>query len=265
MKQGIILGIVLSLLLGTLLSASQAQTAESDGIARHLYVPILMYHYVGELPANSDRYRVNLTISPERFNDHMAYLAQEGYSTISIADLDTALRFGASLPEKPIVLTFDDGYTDHYSHVFPILQTYGFTGTFFIVTQFADDNRNGYMNWGQIVELSSAGMSIEPHSKTHADLRNRNLEFLTYEIVGSIESIAHYTGREPRVFSYPGGFYDENTLRVIASTNLLRAVTTRHGAWHGTYNRFELSRLRISNNTGIPELIYLLESSRNNR
>lgn len=186
-----------------------------DGTLRRIRVPILMYHYVSPLPPNADNIRIGLTLNPAMFRQHMQYLHDEDYHTISLYEMNDALENGATLPPKPVILTFDDGYIDHYVHVFPVLQEFNFTGTFFIATAFIDKNLSGYMNWQQINEMATAGMSMEAHTKNHIDLRNRDYNLLVYEIMGSIESLEAHTGITSRMFAYPVGRYDEDTLTVL--------------------------------------------------
>ena len=96
-------------------------------------VPVLMYHYVSALPPNPDGIRRDLTVSPENFEAQLQYLAEAGYHAITLTDLALHLTQGYPLPEKPIILTFDDGYSDAYKVVFPLLLDYGFTATFFVL------------------------------------------------------------------------------------------------------------------------------------
>lgn len=231
---------------------------QGDGTLRRLRLPILMYHYVSQLPPDADAVRTGLTLSPALFQQHIEYLANASYNTVSLYEMDAALMWGTELPENPVVLTFDDGYAEHYNFVFPVLREFEMTGTFFIITQFADNNTPNYLTWAQIEEMEAAGMSMEAHTKNHVDLRNRDYDYLVYEIVGSIESIEAHTGTRSRMFAYPVGRYDDNTLAVMASTDVLRAVTTEIGAWHTSYNRLQLPRMRITNETTVSGLIYLL-------
>ena len=165
---------------------------------------------------------------------------------------------GAELPPNPVILTFDDGYAEHYNYVFPLLRDFGMTGTFFVITQFADNNSQNYLTWAQIEEMQAVGMSMEAHTKNHVDLRNRDFDYLVFEIVGSIESIEAHTGNHSRMFAYPVGRYDNSTLAVMASTDVLRAVTTQLGTWQTSDNRLEVPRMRITNETTVSGLIYLL-------
>jgi peptidoglycan/xylan/chitin deacetylase (PgdA/CDA1 family) len=193
------------------------------------------------------------------FQAQMRYLQEQGYHTISLYQLDDALLHGESLPSQPVILTFDDGYIDHYISVFPALHSLGFTGTFFIITGRADANDPRYMNWHQIREMSDAGMSMESHTKTHQDLRNRDYEFLIYELQGSLESLQYYTGHMPHMFSYPAGEYDEATLVVLSQLPIWRAVTTQPGDFQTTDNRLEMPRIRIHSTTTVSSLAALLQ------
>ncbi len=237
-------------------------SVESDGTLRRINIPILMYHYVSELPPDADNIRKNLTLHPQLFADHLRYLKENGYSTISLYQAHQALMYGELLPPKPVILTFDDGYIDHFSIVFPLLQQYQMTGTFFIITHFADENRPGYLSWEHIEKMALAGMSMESHTKTHADLRSRSYDFLVYQFLGSMESLNARLPSPTRMFAYPVGYYDNQTLAVISTTPILRAVTTQFGSYQTTDNRYEMPRLRITDETGASGLRYLLNINR---
>ena len=142
-----------------------------------------MYHYLSSPPSDADRYRRDLSVSPELFEQHLAYLKEQGYQTISLDDLTYSLALGRPLPsgEKPILITFDDGYLDNYQNAFPLLQKYGFTGVFFVVTELAERASAGmiapdglryadaYMTWDQLRAMTAAGMEVECHARVHED------------------------------------------------------------------------------------------------
>ncbi len=86
-----------------------------------LIVPILMYHYVGNNPNPADLQRDTLSISPNKFNEQMKYLSDNGYAAISLDTLYAGLKKQVTLPNKSIILTFDDGYIDFYYNAYPIL------------------------------------------------------------------------------------------------------------------------------------------------
>ncbi|PWH14095.1 MAG: hypothetical protein DDG58_13100 [Ardenticatenia bacterium] len=229
-----------------------------DGVARTIDVPILMYHYISAPPPDADRYRRDLSLAPEDFEAHLAWLRSQGYQSITLHTLVFHLLAGWPLPEKPIVLTFDDGYRDHYTNAFPLLQKYGYVGTFFLVTRPIDDGDPNYLTWEMVTEMHRAGMSMQPHGYRHFDLKGKPIDFLIYEIVGAKEAIEARTGEIARFFCYPSGSYDRQTIRVLESAGFWAAVTTVPGRHQGTDRLFELERLRVRNTTSVEDLARLL-------
>ncbi|NDJ52768.1 MAG: polysaccharide deacetylase family protein [Chloroflexi bacterium] len=218
---------------------------QPDGVLRQLWVPILMYHYVSVPPDETDLIRVDLSVTPEKFREQMQWLADNGFTTISFYDLAAGLASGEALPEKPVILTFDDGYQDNYDNAFPILQEFGHVGTFFILTDFTDRGEAGYMTWQMYEEMIAAGMSIEVHGREHLDMANRDRPWLVFTLLGAAETIEANLGYQPRVLSYPAGSYDDLTLRVAQEAGYWVAVTTEWGALHSTETPLELRRIRI--------------------
>ncbi len=258
MKYALAFILLIATLLGTSAIAGDNPQPASATTLRRIRVPILMYHYVSDLPPRADNIRRGLTVTPAIFQSHMQYLHDQGFNTISLYDLNTALTQGTTLPPKPIVLTFDDGYLDAYTNVFPTLKQFGFVGTFFIITSRPDANDPLYMSWPQIKEMSDAGMSMEPHTKDHLDLRARDHDFLIYQMQGSIESLTAYTGRTPHMFAYPVGHYDAATIKVAKELGIWIAVTTRNGDLQTTSSRLRLPRYRIAGNMSAAALASVL-------
>lgn len=233
-------------------SPTPAPTPVEGGTS--LRVPILMYHYTSDPPTGADAIRMDLSVTPSLFESHLAYLRYAGYETITLEQLGYALSRQGSLPEKPVVLTFDDGYRDNYENAFPLLRQYGYTGVFFLVTQPIDQNHESYLTWDMVIEMHRAGMEFGSHSYRHSDLTGRDADFLVYEILGSKEAIEARTGQPVRFFSYPAGRYDEATIKVVSSANFWGAVTTRWGVDQSFDKRFELVRLRVRGTDTVPVL-----------
>ncbi len=222
-------------------------------------VPILMYHYVSELPPNADYLRRDLTLAPEKFKAQLQYLADAGYHTITLTDLYLHLKQGYPLPEKPVALTFDDGYRDAYEVVFPLLLDYGFTGTFFVLATPAHFESPDYLTWAQMNEMADAGMEMQSHGRDHVDLRNRSYDYLIYQTVGIQEALQYHTGRLPRFFCYPSGQYDADVIGVLESVGYWGAVTTAWGKTHTQDNLFEMPRVRIRGSDTLESFIDKLE------
>lgn len=224
-------------------------------------VPILMYHYISIPPEDADIYRTDLSVTPDNFRAQMQYLADNGHTPIDFYTLSRAIANLEPLPPKPVILTFDDGYLDNYENAYPILQQFGFVGTFFIPTEFIDNNRVGYMSWPMIEEMAASGHRFEPHSRTHPDLRDRENDYLIWEILGPQETLAFHIGYTPRYFSYPSGRYDDDVLAMMQRLDFWGAVTTMSGDELGYANRFDWPRLRVRNDTPLPEFIDLVNST----
>jgi len=238
---------------------TQALPTPSGTYSWTLMVPILMYHYISAPPADADVYRIDLSVTPDNFRAQLAWLRDNGYTAIDYYDLTMAIVGYSELPEKPVLLTFDDGYLDNYTNAFPLLQEYGFKGTFFVITEFIDSGREGYMTWPMIEEMARAGHRIESHSRTHPDLTEKDRDGLIWELLGSQQTLAAHIGYTPRYFCYPGGDYNEQTIALLRELDFWGAVTTANDTWHSYNERFEWGRLRIRNDTTVAELAQITD------
>lgn len=235
---------------------------EWDGTLRRMRVPVLMYHYVSAPPANSGDIRRDLSVSPENFRDQMKLLKEKGFNTITPDQLAGALLRGDKLPRNPILLTFDDGYEDAYKVAFPILKEFGFTGTFFVITGFIDEQRSGHITWAMAKEMVDGGMAIQSHSRTHKDMRGRAPEWLVDEIVPPRDQIEKNTGVQPRFFCYPSGGYDNTAIRELRSAGFIGGFTTNDGTYMYTDNMMRIPRVRIRGTTTLAQFEHLIRWDR---
>jgi peptidoglycan/xylan/chitin deacetylase (PgdA/CDA1 family) len=229
-----------------------------DGVARTVQLPILMYHYLSVPPAGADIYRQDLSVAPELFAAQLDALQAAGYSTISLYDLMANLTGGAPLPDKPVIITFDDGYRDNYENALPLLAERGMTAMFFVVTDFMDEERPEYLTWDMARAMRDAGMFIESHGRNHVSLAGKNPDYLVWQALGSLETIEYEMGVRPRFVSYPAGEYDELTKEIFHSAGYWAGLTTAQGATHSSEaDLFELKRVRVRGTTTPEELIRL--------
>lgn len=231
-----------------------------DGVVRRAAVPILMYHYVSTPPADADIYRRDLSVSPDLFAAQLDRLQADGYTTISLYDLMANLTQGAPLPEKPIILTFDDGYRDLYENALPRLRERGMVATIFVLTDFMDAGRPEYLTWDMARELLAAGISIESHGRNHVSLRGKDNDYLIWQALGSDQTIEHELGVRPRFVSYPAGEYDQSVIDIFQSANYWAGVTTGQGATHSSDDPFRLARIRVRGTTSPDDLAKLLSA-----
>jgi len=230
----------------------------ADGEVRTAKVPILMYHYLSDAPPNADIYRRDLSVPPSLFDAHLDRIAAEGYTVIRLYDLVAYLTEGTPLPEKSVVLTFDDGYRDNYENALPLLQEHGMTATFFVVMEFINRERPEYLTWPMVQEMAAAGMSIEAHGVDHTTLRGRSRADLEFQAIRSYETLQNALGVRARFISYPAGEFDEQTIELFQRADYWAGFTTVQGATHSSNDLFRLPRVRIRSTTTPDELARLL-------
>lgn len=216
-------------------------------------VPILMYHYVSVPPSGADKYRLDLSVTPDAFETQMDYLATNGYHPIQLADLANHLLNDTPLPDKPIVLTFDDGYADNYTNVFPTLRKFKFTATFFVITDFVNENRWGYLSWTQLAEMVKGGMEVGSHTVDHPDLYRKSRTFQNNQIAGSKKVIEANLPITVVSFSYPAGHYDSNTIAALRAAGYRAAVMEKGVGQNSSYKMYELGRIRVRGGYPIDE------------
>lgn len=166
--------------------------------AADLRVPILTYHYIANNPNPKDRARNALSVPPDKFEAQMLYLAQNGYTPITLDTLYGIYSKQTTAPVKPVVLTFDDGYIDFYTIAFPILRRFNFHAVSFIPTGLIGGSY--YMNWNQIKEMASSGLvTFESHTVSHSYLPSFN------QLLDSKNILQANTGYPVNFIAYPSG------------------------------------------------------------
>ena len=185
----------------------------------------------------------------------MNYLFMHGYRTISVEQLTQAIRFGAQLPSRPILLTFDDGSETVYTEALPIMQIYGFTGTAYIVDNYIGATR--YMNKIQIRALYEAGWEIGSHSLSHHDMTTRPAK-QEEEIVKSRQRLASYLEVPINSFAYPFGAYDSDSLHFVKLAGYSAAMGLGNRSIQGKVNIFYLYRQSVSAGMTLEMFVNLL-------
>jgi peptidoglycan/xylan/chitin deacetylase (PgdA/CDA1 family) len=226
-------------------TAEPLPTPDAQAQGRQVRVPILMYHYVEPWPKDADEIRKNLTVRPEDFTAQMDYLHSHGYVTVSLYDLVYALTLGKPLPDKAVIVTFDDGYHSLPQYAVPLMERYGYRGTIFVITEFMDNGLPAYLTWPEAEALYAQGWKIEPHSKSHDQMAGRDRAFQLYQMLGSMQTVAAHIGVQPRFFCYPSGKYDDVSLQLAHELNLWGAVTVAFGRTHTVKDLYTLTRVRV--------------------
>lgn len=212
---------------------------------RSVNVPILMYHYIGNNPNPADKARYILETTPDMLDAELNYLSQSGYTPISLDTLYAALEGQATLPSKPIVLSFDDGYVDFFVNAFPILEKYHFHAVSFIPTSLM--NQGYYMTWAEIKQIQQSGLvSFEAHSLTHPDLTAISPEKAQQEIAESKKILESETGAPVNFFAYPYGTSNSLIQQYVRQAGYAAAVGTWYGRTEAEGDIFNWPRVRIN-------------------
>lgn len=220
-------------------------------------VPILMYHYIRDINDPNDKIGTNLSVSPTIFDSQLKWLKENGYQTVGFDYLlnpyDLRL-ITYDLQFKPIILTFDDGYIDAYTKAFPILKKYNFTAIFYITTSFVE--KDNYLTWQQINELSNNSMNIGSHTQDHPDLSKTTLAKTENEISQSKNIIEEKINKKIYDFCYPSGKYNNDIINLLIKYGYKTATTTKSGIYDSNINSlFEIPRLRITNQTDLGKIL----------
>jgi peptidoglycan/xylan/chitin deacetylase (PgdA/CDA1 family) len=213
-------------------------------------VPVLMYHYVGDLPANADAVRKDLTVSTQNFNAQVTWLKSQGYQSITMNQLYAWITKGTSIPAKSVVFTFDDGYMDVFQNAVPILEANHMTGSFGIITGLVAGSV--YATWPEISTAHSQGMEIVSHSYSHPDFSTKSETDQTYEITKSDSDFQANLGFVPDYFIYPYGKYNATTISLLKANEFVMAFTTAYGYVHPGENMLELPRVRVHGAETLP-------------
>lgn len=219
-------------------------------------IPILMYHSVGGISVSPTDLEYSLTISPDIFEQQLNYLKEKKYQTITMEELFKALYYNKKLPSKSIILTFDDGYDNHYYNVYHLLKKYNFKGSFYIITSLI--GQPGRLNQQQIKEMANNGMEFGSHSINHPDFSQLNEQEIDNELYRSKLSIEKIINKEIYSFCYPAGKYDSRSFDLLKKEGYLLALTVNSGTTVSSDHPFEIPRLRIDGKNPLEDFKKLL-------
>jgi len=205
-------------------------------------IPILMYHHIRDFSDPNDQIGTNLSVSPNSLARQLDLIAQRGYTTTTFEQLSLG-----KIVNKPIILSFDDGYENFYTNAYPELTKRGMTAVVFIITGLHSAD---YLTEGQIKEISDAGFEIGSHTISHPDLSKSTPGKVLSEVGESKKSLEQITGKAVHGFCYPSGKYNQSVIEAIRESGYSYATTTKSGI--GDFSSpFELSRYRVNRDTDI--------------
>lgn len=190
----------------------------------NIKIPILLYHdFVTTVP-DSDPDNFNYINTPQSFEENIKTLLEEGYTVISMEQLNEAYKGNIELPSKPILITFDDGYYSNYEYIYPILQKYNVKASIFVITDKVGKEIDGikYLGWDECLDMQNSGLvEIFSHSKKHVFYNKLPIREIRDDVKESYEIIEKHLGKKDlKVFAYPYGAYTNDTVRTLKNNGI---------------------------------------------
>jgi peptidoglycan/xylan/chitin deacetylase (PgdA/CDA1 family) len=222
---------------------------EADPELLGLKVPIIFYHYIRPLPdCTADKPGCSLSVTPEVFETQMAYLVKAGWTTITLDNLLAGFKNPKTLPPKPIIISFDDGYIDFYYSAWPILKKYNLKATIYVLSRGATLRPGFYLSEAMLRDLAAdPNITIAAHTQDHLYLKGRSELIQRHEILGSKTELEAVTGHPVNHFAYPYGAFDDVTVRLVKEAGYKSAATTIIGTSNNEGTSLTLRRVRIGN------------------
>ncbi len=207
-------------------------------------LPVVMYHQLTQDKSKAGKY----VLTVEQFENDLIYLKENGYTSVTLNQLLDYSNGSGDLPEKPFMITFDDGCEAVYSYGLPLLEKYGFTAVCFAIGSVTDnyseinDHNLSYSNltWDEIKELCNGGIiDVQSHTyDLHSNNKGRNgikmkkyetfeqySEFLTADALKMKERMIEYTGKAPVAIAYPFGSFSKESADILKNCGIKIAFT----------------------------------------
>lgn len=218
-------------------------------LTRDFAVPVLMYHRIADLTEKEARSPLmrDLTVSPADFEAQIKYLTDNGFCFLLAREVEEALKSGAALPEKAVVLTMDDGYKDNFDCAFPILRKYRVPATIFIVTAVVDSE--GHLSWNDCRQMKQGGVGYGSHTVHHYDLPTLSLDRMDYELRESKRVLETRLIERITAVAYPSGQYNLTVASRAEKAGYLAGWKKGGGPVQPGESMFLLPRVRVHGRT----------------
>ena len=191
-------------------SQTKGKIASAAEILARPQVPILCYHQIRNWISSDGKVGKDYIVPTAEFKSQMKMLADSGFNTILPDQLYNYLAFGAKLPKKPIMLTFDDTKLDQWTVAVPELKKYGFKAVFFIMT--VSLGRPNYLSKDQVKQMSDAGHVIGSHTYDHQNVKKYQGQDWVTQIEKPTKTLQDVTGKDIKYFAYPFGLWNKEAI-----------------------------------------------------
>ena len=200
-------------------------------------VPVLNYHQV------NNKFNTVLTMKPADFEQQIKYLHDNDYHAITLEQFDAYMRGEGDLPDRPVLITFDDGYVDNYEDAYPILKKYHMRGTIFLIINLV--GTPGYLTWDQVHEMAADGMEFGSHTMSHKPLTSFDRQGARYELQASKAAIEKATGKPCEFIAFPEGKYNDMVMEETKEAGYRYAFTVNTGRDFPWDDPYDLDRVPL--------------------
>lgn len=225
-----------------------------------VHVPILMFHRVADPKFARSAVERSLTVAPYVFAQQLNWLRGHGYTTITQEALFAAIAHDGPLPAHPVMLTFDDGYIDISKTVLPLVERRHMVATAYVIASRVTGPDRAFMKMAALRKIEAGGIEVGSHSVSHSDMPSLSDAAALRELTDSRRLLERGLGHPMQWFCYPAGRYDARVEALAREAGYLLATTTEPGSDHDRTRPLALSRVRISNSTGVGGLASALGS-----
>ncbi|WP_160689251.1 polysaccharide deacetylase family protein [Clostridium sp. C2-6-12] len=200
-------------------SVEEVKSSRNDKIK----IPVICYHSINKDPSGKSP----IIISPEKFRQHLKAVKDNGYTTLTMAQFKEYILGDKPVPEKSVLITFDDGYMDNYTNAFPILKEFNMNATIFVISSYLDGKE--YLSPSSVKEMSDYGIDIESHTVSHRRLSELSYEEQLSELKNSKETLEKLTGKPVFSIAYPEGKYNDDTIKAVSEAGYSMGFTIDRG------------------------------------
>lgn len=210
-------------------------------------VPVLYYHSIQKSGENE------LMMDPKLFRSHLQWLKDNGYTSLTMEEFYNYIKYNTQVPEKSVVITFDDGYIDNYTNAMPIINEFDFDTTIFMVSDFVG-NPN-FLTESQLKELEKNKINIESHTANHLELAKLPKEKQREELQQSKDSLNNLLDEKIEYVAYPYGSYNDDTKNITREIGYKMGFSTDSGWASGDDDLFSIPRVYLSDFYDLDEFI----------
>lgn len=213
-------------------------------------IPVLCYHAIGDDKTNT------LYVSQDKFKEQMQYLKNNGYFTLNLEEFKDYIINNKPVPEKSVLITFDDGYANNYSLAFPILKDNSQNATIAIITDFLNDGF--YLSKQQILEMQNNGIEFVSHTTKHQAMNEFSYEDQLKILKDSKNSLESIIGQPVDTFIYPFSKYNNNSKKAVKDAGYSIAFNLDGGIASTQNELVNINRQYVNGNYNLDQFINLL-------